>query len=682
MIALLGFLICLVGSTSAFYTIGFRPQLSPGCSTNLAAFARLLPLPSCNILLSNIYNSTNEFNTCSSGKGGVNCFDVSSVAAAAEQAKYLVPAYRIPDQSSCALCTPANGMIAGCSSLIEISLDAVYGKSTTLSSLQISNATVFSNLQKLAHRLVETCNAVDKASLTVLKYQAMLLCDSSNTFNRTVTSVGTLTGVLDMRPLTQCGTCAILPCLPGQYCDGSSSAMSCPESFYCPTPTEKIKCPEGYFCPVASTSPKKCRGVAEGSCPEGSAREVVWVPLFIACIFLLIICNAEYILHVVKKSPNSEVKVYEYGRIPLSNGMNFSTQTSPVSIEFNNVELISGNTKRVSGVSGLIKPKTFTAILGGSGAGKLLYIVYCILYFVTNALTGALAPTGKTSLMNVILGREALTAGDVSFVSDDYGGGRIPAHLLDRIVAFVPQNEVYLREMTVEELVLHSARWRLPNQLDDAKIRERVEEVLSQLQLQHLRHVVVGGSEQTFSKGDSAGLSPGDRKKVNIALELVAGPNVLFLDEPTTGIDSSSALNVARIIHNLARSGLTCVAVIHQPRSEIFSLIDEMIILVRGGKVAYQGPTKYIIQYFATYGLTLPSPKANKTDFLIDITSKPPPSDWDQYVVSTSSNNQVLGSTKTPSDENVEEGLNTASSTHKTWADLWDLNGTVSHRLF
>jgi ABC-type multidrug transport system ATPase subunit len=65
---------------------------------------------------------------------------------------------------------------------------------------------------------------------------------------------------------------------------------------------------------------------------------------------------------------------------------------------------------------------------------------------------------------------------------------------------------------------------------------------------------------------DGAGLSAGDRKMVNIAIELVAQPSVLFMDEPTSSIDASSAMNVANIASQLARSGLTVVAVIHQPR--------------------------------------------------------------------------------------------------------------------
>ncbi len=102
--------------------------------------------------------------------------------------------------------------------------------------------------------------------------------------------------------------------------------------------------------------------------------------------------------------------------------------------------------------------------------------------------------------MNVILGREARTAGSVQYTSPNYREGQqaIPSSLLDRVVAFVPQNDVYLREMTVHELVLHSAQSRLPTSLSREEVLQRVEDVLTQLQLQALRDVTVGalGGEQ------------------------------------------------------------------------------------------------------------------------------------------------------------------------------------------
>ena len=116
-------------------------------------------------------------------------------------------------------------------------------------------------------------------------------------------------------------------------------------------------------------------------------------------------------------------------------------------------------------------------------------------------------------------------------------------------------------------------------------------------------------------------LSPGDKKKVSIGIELVADPRVMFFDEPTTGIDASSAMAVAHIMKGLARGGVTSVAVIHQPRGEIFPLIDDIVVLVPGGRVAYFGPAKWTLAWFSLHGYDLPHPKANRADFILDVTS-------------------------------------------------------------
>jgi len=439
------------------------------------------------------------------------------------------------------------------------------------------------------------CNTTDQASTFILEYQSQVLCSSTDTFGYSLATGGYIPGILDMRALTQCGICGVVPCLSGQLCSGDGQARACPQGYYCPTTAEAIPCPEEHFCPVGSIEPKKCAGSASGSCgSEKAYRSVVWIPFFFALLFLVGVFAADYYL-ISNKSELRLKRTGSGGFKPVASvdSSSLPQVKSPVSIKFDNIRLVTGKTVRISGVSGFIRPGKFTAILGGSGAGK-------------------------TSLMNVLLGRENRTSGDIEYRTPEFEN-RIPSKLLDRVIAFVPQNDVYLREMTVEQLVTYSAKWRLPACYQPNHIAERVDDVLTQLQLQHLRHTVVGGLGS-----DGSVLSPGDRKKVNIALELVAGPNVLFLDEPTTGIDSSSAMNVARIISNLAKTGITCVAVIHQPRSEIFSLIDDMIILIRGGKMAYQGPTAYVLPYFEQFGFKISNPKANKTDFLIDITSKPP----------------------------------------------------------
>jgi ABC-type multidrug transport system ATPase subunit len=140
------------------------------------------------------------------------------------------------------------------------------------------------------------------------------------------------------------------------------------------------------------------------------------------------------------------------------------------------------------------------------------------------------------------------------------------------------------------------------------------------------------------------------------------------------------------------------VAVIHQPRAEIFALIDDMIILVRGGKMAYQGPAQYVIEYFALHGCVAASgKKVNKTDFLIDVTSVPPIGARDN-IHSVDSRSYASGQSGTlnalhglQGEEEGEEGAlwsgdserdeeseSLASSGQVTWPDLWERDGVVS----
>ena len=123
------------------------------------------------------------------------------------------------------------------------------------------------------------------------------------------------------------------------------------------------------------------------------------------------------------------------------------------------------------------------------------------------------------------------------------------------------------------------------------------------------------------NKGDNEkrGISGGEKKRVNIGIELVSGiltvnmclinkePRVLFLDEPTTGLDSSVSKDLMIHLKEIARStGLTVIAVLHQPRYDIFSEVDDIVLLGRGGRTIFSGPTSNCYDYFSSIGYTCP----------------------------------------------------------------------------
>ncbi|KAF8758806.1 ABC-2 type transporter [Rhizoctonia solani] len=210
----------------------------------------------------------------------------------------------------------------------------------------------------------------------------------------------------------------------------------------------------------------------------------------------------------------------------------------------------------LSGLSGSVRPGQMLAILGPSGAGK-------------TTLIGILA--GRSGAMG---GR---VSGDVGFTIDG-GEGRVK-------VGFVDQTDVLPPNLTVIEALLFAAKLKLPESTPPAEKLARVEHVIRQLGLSEVAHSRIGGNTER-------GLSGGERRRVSIALEIVAGVEVLVLDEPTSGLDSVSAANVARVLAELAHDPENPVAVIasiHQPSSRLYHQFDQILLLSRGEQV-YFGP--------------------------------------------------------------------------------------------
>jgi len=116
------------------------------------------------------------------------------------------------------------------------------------------------------------------------------------------------------------------------------------------------------------------------------------------------------------------------------------------------------------------------------------------------------------------------------------------------------------------------------------------------------------------SPQDKGGVSGGERKRCAIGMELVTNPSILFLDEPTTGLDTYTAFSVIDTLRQLAMTGRTVVATIHQPSSDIFHLFDDLLVLAQGN-IVYQGPCKESVAYFGELGFPCPR-YANPADHL------------------------------------------------------------------
>src|SRR5207302_11196549 len=126
--------------------------------------------------------------------------------------------------------------------------------------------------------------------------------------------------------------------------------------------------------------------------------------------------------------------------------------------------------------------------------------------------------------------------------------------------------------LTVAQALYYSARLRLPLDFRKEHIRERIQDVLRQLDLVGTENVLVGSPERR-------GISGGQRKRVNLAMELLTDPLVLFLDEPTSGLSSEDALTVMRLLRRLADAGKTILLTIHQPSREVYQLMDNLALV-------------------------------------------------------------------------------------------------------
>jgi ATP-binding cassette subfamily G (WHITE) protein 2 len=160
---------------------------------------------------------------------------------------------------------------------------------------------------------------------------------------------------------------------------------------------------------------------------------------------------------------------------------------------------------------------------------------------------------------------------------------------LKRIAGYAMQDDLLNGGLNVEETLMYTAELRLPRDFTDKQRRARVEDVMADMGLTHVRNVVVGTSLKK-------GISGGERKRLCVGMQLLNRPQLLFVDEPTSGLDSVTALDLVRTFHSLAHGkpqdkAVTIVCSIHQPQSKIFNLFDSLILL-KAGNTIYQGSKK------------------------------------------------------------------------------------------
>ncbi|HTL80512.1 MAG TPA: ATP-binding cassette domain-containing protein, partial [Bacteroidia bacterium] len=194
---------------------------------------------------------------------------------------------------------------------------------------------------------------------------------------------------------------------------------------------------------------------------------------------------------------------------------------------------------------------------------------------------------GKSTLLNVLNSNETPTKGEVLINGINI---HTQKDKIEGVIGMVSQDDLLIEELTVFQNLFYNAKLCFGN-LGDPEITKLVNEVLSDLGLYEARNLKVGSPlEKTISGGQ--------RKRLNIALELIREPSVLFVDEPTSGLSSRDSENIMDLLKELALKGKLVFVVIHQPSSEIFKMFDKLIILDVGGYPIYYGNPVDAVVYF------------------------------------------------------------------------------------
>uniref|UniRef100_A0A8C1J6N4 ATP-binding cassette, sub-family G (WHITE), member 2d n=1 Tax=Cyprinus carpio TaxID=7962 RepID=A0A8C1J6N4_CYPCA len=223
-------------------------------------------------------------------------------------------------------------------------------------------------------------------------------------------------------------------------------------------------------------------------------------------------------------------------------------------------------------------------------------------------LNAILGPTGsgKSSFLDVLAARKdpAGLSGEVLI------NGALQPPNFKCLSGYVVQDDIVMGTLTVRENLCFSAALRLSSQISPREKEARVNHLISELALNKVADAKVG--TQLIR-----GISGGERKRTSIGMELIIDPSVLFLDEPTTGLDASTAYSVLLLLKRMAGQGRTIIMSIHQPRYSIYRLFDSLTLLVNGKQV-YHGPTQDALDYFANIGYACEAHN-NPADFFLDI---------------------------------------------------------------
>ncbi len=257
----------------------------------------------------------------------------------------------------------------------------------------------------------------------------------------------------------------------------------------------------------------------------------------------------------------SQIKAVYYGHI----AEKFITRQDTGRIIYRAVDIeykFNENTIGIHRFSFLGKSGQLVGIMGGSG-------------------------TGKSTLLNVMNGNNKLSHGNITINGFDLHRDK---KALKGVIGYVPQDDMLNEELTVYENLLFNAHLIFSDKTLSEKTK-MVERALNDFDLVEARNLKVGNPLNKI-------LSGGQRKRLNIALELMREPSILFVDEPTSGLSSLDSEKVMMLLKRQVLKGKLVIINIHQPNSDIYKLLDKLLIIDQGGRIVYNGNPMNAIVYF------------------------------------------------------------------------------------
>ncbi|XP_065178556.1 ATP-binding cassette sub-family G member 5-like [Sycon ciliatum] len=246
----------------------------------------------------------------------------------------------------------------------------------------------------------------------------------------------------------------------------------------------------------------------------------------------------------------------------------------------------------------------------GSSDGQ--YILKNLTFRINpGSLVAVMGPSGsgKTSLLDVIAKRYTGQVEGAVF----FNGTRRTMKDVKEHVGYVLQNDSLLPALTVMETLVFMGKLSLPPSIADSELRKKASDIIKELGLSKVANSQVGDGEAI------RGLSGGERRRVSIGVQLLVAPGIILLDEPTTGLDSFNANQLLRTLTKLTRKQHLIMVTIHQPKSDLFRMFND-VILMNSGELIWAGPSQSMLMHFDQIGFPCPS-DANPLQYFVTLSS-------------------------------------------------------------